>query len=491
MSEPHTRGARSPRAFAARARLLPRAAIAALLLLGVLPHANPARAADDDPAGAPPVLARAVAWRDPATVAARLAEACDAVERATKATYASRPTARISTVEEVAAVLRAEFAPLSDAFGTPDAMDRGARIAAEMLVAKYEPATNRIHVVPDVVERMAGLLHEPVLLSEPALRVVLAHEAVHALDFPRWGWEAMRLRRRAPEAQRAFVACVEGHAQWVARGIAAGWGLTPAFDAFTRSITALPPIADPVMRLLSQTFAAEAGFGYVAGLRFFDVVGAARGLAGVDAVLKDPPTGTRAIEHPEEFLDPGRRAPAPDLEAALEITRPLLPPEWPSRSDRLLEGTLKTGFLSLPDDERAHALDGYEEGRILTAGPADGSAQIAVVALRFRDAAAARAFLAVERRVSESKDAAFKTGYVRVLSSLDREGAGTRDALPGFTAVKALAMGTQEIRVSSQIFQSGRCTFEFGLVNVKDLTRERVDPIADAAAAAVVEAPPR
>ena len=420
----------------------------------------------------------------------RLAEACDAVERATTSRYATRPTARISTVAEVAVVLRGEFASLVDASGPPDAAERGARVAAEMLVAKYEPATNRIHVVPAVVERMADALREPALLSESVMRVVLAHEAVHALDFPLRGWEAMRLRRRSPEAQRAFAACVEGHAQWVARQVAASWGLTPAFDAFTRSITALPPIEDPVLRLLSQTFAAEAGFGYVAGLRFFQAVFDARGLAGVDAVLRDPPTSTRAIEHPEEYLDPSAVRPSPDLEAALTTARPLLPAGWPSHTDRLLEGTLATGFLSLPEAERAHALDGYEEGRILTATPADGSAQVAVVVLRFRDPAAARAFLLVERRVSEAKDAAFTTGYVRVLSSTYRPGAGTGDALPGFTAEKTLAMGEKEIRVSSQIFRSGRCTFEVGLVNVKDLPRERVDPVVDAAAKSVLEPSP-
>ena len=46
--------------------------------------------------------------------------------------------------------------------------------------------------------------------------VVLVHEAVHALDWARWGWVAHRKTLKTGDELQAFSAVAEGHAQLVA-----------------------------------------------------------------------------------------------------------------------------------------------------------------------------------------------------------------------------------------------------------------------------------
>src|SRR5207244_554689 len=114
--------------------------------------------------------------------------------------------------------------------------------------------------------------------------------ATHALDFGRFPLVETMRTRTGLDAGRAVDAVVEGHAQFVAERVAARWKISAAFERFTKSITALPKIEDDDQRRLSEALVTEIAFGYVQGHSFIRAVHAARGLEGVDAVLREPPS---------------------------------------------------------------------------------------------------------------------------------------------------------------------------------------------------------
>src|SRR5437879_5635744 len=128
-------------------------ALAVLVALLAVASSGGARAGDEPKAGA-----EAVAWRDKKVVEARLAEACDAVEKATGTKFDKRPSVLISTGEEVGRIAREEVRPLAKALGGESALEGVAHMAATSLLAEYEARTHVIHVVPDTVESMTKLL---------------------------------------------------------------------------------------------------------------------------------------------------------------------------------------------------------------------------------------------------------------------------------------------------------------------------------------------
>jgi hypothetical protein len=425
----------------------------------------------------------ATAWRDPTVLSKRLAEACDAVEKATGKKFAKRPTVRVSTADEVATVLRGELALSMQAMGASEGLEEVASSLASAMLAKYEPATGVVHVLPAAVESMASYLKEPGLRAEDTLRVVLAHEATHALDFALYAWEAMRDTRATSESQKGLNAVCEGHAQLVAEEVADAWGLAPSFVAFTRAITTAPPVSSPALRQTMAAFVAEVTFAYVQGHAFLKAVRAARGLEGVEQALKDPPTGTRAVEHPALWLDPSSAAKEPDLPGVVEALAPLLAdPVWSTRSDRVLQATLESQRPMIPEAHRAAFLRGYRDGRMLVGDVAGESVKAIVMALAFATPTDAVAHVAIERAVSESKDGMLEDPAMKVVSATYADRAGPGDRFPGFRVAKLIEVQGDRFRVETVLAAIDATVVQVLASNLPSLDRAAQDEAVDRAA---------
>src|SRR5687767_12464694 len=122
------------------------------LPLAIVVVAAPARA--EDPKGP---------WRSKDVLEARLAQACDAVEKACGAKFVNRPMVRISTPDEIEDVVREDVAPLLEAVGYGDQVDAMVGLLSKALAAKYDDRDHTIHVVPDNVDRLAKEVREPSL----------------------------------------------------------------------------------------------------------------------------------------------------------------------------------------------------------------------------------------------------------------------------------------------------------------------------------------
>ena len=450
------------------------------------PVAPPAAPPMGPPAPAAPEGAAAVAtaWRDVAGLEPRLRAAVEAVEAACGAKFPKRPTVRVSTAEGVVDVLvgieaKLGLEPRSD----PDAV----RLIAGGLFAFTDYTTATIHLLPGNVERMARERRTPVLVSGDVLQVVLVHEAVHALDWERWGWIAHRKALTGGDALQAFAAVAEGHAQLVAEDVSLAQGRRAAFTAMTDAIVALPDDLPPAARAMAQAAVAEAAFGYVAGHRFLRAVREARGAAGVDAVLRDPPKDTRVIEDPRRWLGTdvaGSAAPV-DLDVVMRVFEPLVAdPRWRTQRDRARQAALASQASRFPEERRAAFLAGYEDGRIVAAGLARG-AQVLVIVLLFATPEDAEAFVRDDRDLGKiGEDEAMRSG-IAVTASAYLDGAGTDGSLPGYRFAKRLAIRGGETTLVGGDTRAGRCVASVIAINAPWITKEALAATSDRFALAV------
>jgi hypothetical protein len=395
---------------------------------------------------------------------------------------------RIGTKADVKKVLLVELEPVKEAMGLAENLEATLDVLVGALDAKYDLTAHEVLVIPGNVEELTRLFARPAMASEDALRAVLAHECVHAFDFPRHGWLAKRNARTSPDAQKAFGAVVEGHAQLVAKRICAAQGITPAFDEFTRMITAIPAGLSPMQTAIARAVVAEAEFGYVQGAAFLEAVLAARGEAGLLAVLAEPPTDPRHVEHPAEFLAPTAVVaglPLPPFFAAFDAATPGA--EWKRTSQSILEGSLRAQLADLPEVQRRAALAGFLEGRVSAGNRAGGESVAVLLVARFRSPEDALAFVAADVAVMRQRDEKMKTGAVRIESSTYEEGLGSKGAVAGTRARKVVAALGKQVVLFTSIFAVGAYAFEMTFSNVGEVPRASLYVLVDGLARHVTD----
>jgi hypothetical protein len=393
------------------------------------------------PAGAEDAPAAPNRWNDRAFLESVVPLACEAVEQVTGATFPRRPTLAFSDEKALADLLVEEMSGIFERLGAAnDAQVRTtAETLAKALMAKYAPATNLIHLSVENVERLTEFAKEPQARTEGLMRVLLAHECAHALDFQRFpALEEQRQSRETMDGIQAVGAVLEGHAQFVAQRVAEKWGLRTEFETLTRLIAVVPPIEDPVQRQLAALGAAETQFAYVQGQAFFEAVFAARGRAGVEAVLANPPEATAHIEEPSLHLDPASGRPL-DTTAPFAAVRRALGEAWPLRAVPLKRASVEASFALLPPERRAALVAFYRDGEAL-AGAKDG-AQVVFALMRWRGAEGAACYLQEVRALHEIKDVAMKEGPIHIAASQYFDVVG--EGRPGLRVRKVVMAGTE------------------------------------------------
>jgi protocatechuate 3,4-dioxygenase beta subunit len=419
-----------------------------------------ALAADAAPPPAAPAPA-ASAWDDPEVIARRLAEACDAVEKVCEAKFRRRPTCVVSSRAAVRVLLEAELAPVHRRIGTVADLEASLGLLDGALLAKYEAGAHRIHLVDGQAAHLARGLGRPPP-GEDDLRVVLAHEVTHALDFERFGLAAYEDTISTMDALSAYGAVVEGHAQWVAERVAADWGIPEAFARFTSSITEIPDLGDARARQVAETLVAELAFGYVQGHAFMNAVFAARGREGVEAALRTPPTSGRWIEHPDEWLAGARTSGEPDLDAALERVRPLVgDAAWRTQADRVTEVVLRAQESQVAPAERPDFLKGYRDGRMLVAAVAEEDRQVVTLLLWWASEEDALRYARQER--STVADVTHVGPFKVTGSIVDR--AGREGRFPGYRIDRKMEGLGQVVPVQGELAVLGRLVAEVIVVN--------------------------
>jgi hypothetical protein len=422
-------------------------------------------------------------WADEDLVRRRFAEARDLAEKAVGAKFEKAPSVRLAKPTDVEALVREEVVPLLGALGLADQAEAVVVPLSRSMLAKYDPAAHAVLVLPENVRRLAKDLAIPALETEDVLRVVLVHEATHALDFPRHGLVETRRSRDSVDALEAYGAVVEGHAQLVAEEVADSIGLSEAFRAYTRSISAVPKIDDPVQKTMAEAVAARVSFGYVQGHAFLKAVLAEKGREGVEKALREPPTTRRAIENPKAWLA-GALGSGPDPHGALGTVAPLVAdPVWRLEVDDMLRVVLASQLGSVDAARRESVLSAYRGGAVLVADHGKEGDRLIAAVLEFDSAEKARDFATIEREISVSRDAP-STGSAKVLSATYADGAGKDAKRLGFTLAKRVAVGPQELALEGQFLLVDRFLIETIAIGSKvPFSRAAIDEVLERMAA--------
>jgi hypothetical protein len=355
-------------------------------------------------------------WEDHATLRRFLDAACDAVEQACEAPFTQRPSVRISTQQEVDAILSRQLVG-EEGMGETPSENRN-------FIAYYEPKTFTIHVLPAGLQSLSETFGLPQILGEDVLRIVLVHEATHALDFQRFPMQWTLACCGGPDERLAIEAVLEGHAQLVAEQIARRWEVEEAFQALTCLYTGGCPTDEGEEVAFDQ----EAAFTYLQGHAFMRTVFTHGGREAVDAVLLNPPAVSSVIDRPMLWLDPTLRGQEHDLQALLEVFRPLVrASDWSVSKWRVL-GPAGGVLIEGTAPGAPAAMEGYVDNHSLYAGAPDGNRYLNVFIAKCPSETAAARLVEALRDVDQGRDA--EPGWE---PPVREQGAGAGGTLRGFT----------------------------------------------------------
>jgi len=285
--------------------------------------------------------------------------------------------------------------------------------------AKYSWSEKRFLVVLESWNQRARWFDAIELTEDEAIRVVLVHELVHALDDAAYDLTACLLRCATEDGAAGFNAVLEGHAQHVARAVSTERGWSAGFGALAALVGAPPPsgLDEDTSHLLRMENASYAS-AYLDGERFVAALEAHDPELVARAFLDPPDRAT--VLHPEWFIDP----PLPstsryDAEPALDQLAGRFRAEaWSARRVSLTTAHVSSAFALLPQASRRVTAT-LRSARSLSLRPvADPSAKMVVLTiLEFDAPTSARAYLVAASELARIQDERMSTGVIRVLSS--------------------------------------------------------------------------
>jgi hypothetical protein len=401
---------------------------------------------------------------------AAFADARAAVEKTLEARLPEDLTVQVVEPEEIAARVADENLPsLLRQFPDPETARAQAQVLgeafAQIAFAKYAWSTSELLVAPSTWTALAAQLERPALTGDGALRAVMVHELVHALDDAAFDLGASIERLDNPDAIAAFNAVIEGHAQLEARRVCVQAGWTEGFECFTESIGALPPSAEEqgeaellLLRLQIDTVATA----YYEGERFVAAIQAAGGPEAVARAFRDPPRDGETIFHPEWFLDEKLRpAVRYDLESPLDLFAERFASDaWLTSRQSIQPAQLEAALALLPRESIQRIQSTLRGNRTFVAQPrqAPASKLVVLAVMEFDAEESARFYLEAVRQLGLLKDEVMKTGEIRIVESeyadLD---------LPsgqGLLQRKRMQVGPQTVEVASVSAVRGRTVVE-------------------------------
>ncbi len=425
----------------------------------------------------------AAPWTDAKLLEKHLGLACDVVEAICEAKYMERPTVRISKPADLVKALVEDLADLPEALVSKALRRPLAEAMSTAMMAKYDHETNVIHVVAEALDGVNERRKGKNQIGLDGLRILLVHEAAHALDFQRFDFPGQRKKRTTLDQHLALNAVVEGHAQWVAEQAANRWKRKAAFTSVTLAILGAEIEGSDLEKATHATQLAATRFAYGEGHTFFQAVVAARGKDGREEALRNPPTRSQEIERPALWLETGEEQAPVELKPILGAFRPVVGDKvWTVQTQRVIKLMLQGQAVRVPEAHRKDFLAGFEDAQMLVGVVPGEDAQAVAMVLVFDSAANAKLFVSHERLILENAKA---TPTVTFETKVFTDGAGTGERLPGMYLHRIAKTAGTEIHVHQEVFHVGRVACELLVVNLQGATRARMDAVVDHAAAVI------
>ena len=394
--------------------------------------------------------------------------------------FKKAPAIVLSSPKEIAAVLQVElFAqfkslPQYDEAAARRMASRQGSLLAQGLIAKYAVEKHQVMVNKKGIKKASQLLSLPALRNRDVLAAILIHELVHAMDHERTGVFEHLKTAKTTDGLWALNCLIEGHAQFVARGICAKEGWLKPFGVFTKSIGTIPENKgqDEATRLLTRVLIDRIASAYYDGERFIAALHASGGDRLVARAFANPPQTSSVIVKPEWYLNPELRSEAVDFDAILDEFESFSAGKksvqrqgpWPSRkttgvSQRvsIAKSQLAGIFEPLGKQESVDQLI-REMGRARGIVLNDRGAITSAVLYEFESPDASARFLVLADQLQRLKDEKMKSGLIQITSAVyDKiSGKGWRGTL----AAKSLKAGFRNVKIKNAVVACGKYAVE-------------------------------
>jgi len=345
----------------------------------------------------------------PEEAEAMMNELLPLVEQAAGRTFHAPPAYVLADTATVSEALAVDLAPqlqvLGQGLSPEDAADvaqKRADAMAPMLLGKWGFQDQKIFLLPRRVEPVLSLLGLEKEYEQAIVKLVVAHELVHALQDQEVELAERFARTSDTDAAAAFNALIEGHAVFVADQVGRQLGLTPdEIEATNRLLAGDVSLGDPMVDMLGQMAGAVYEQIYLGGAKFSAYHHEQGGTERLWEIFEAPPSSTAMIARPESYATGAEEN--PDLSQALQGLESLLGEgPWTVQHVDVGNVQLASVYGAMEATDREKILDQVVQTQALVASKPDNRNQMGSISLiRLRDAEFAGDYIQILKRFAE------------------------------------------------------------------------------------------
>jgi hypothetical protein len=280
-----------------------------------------------------------------------------------------------------------------------------AALGSQLALGKYSVIKKEFLVIPENIKSVLKLLDVKDSEFQDFVFLVVAHEMVHALDDQYFDLQKNRTTMDGVESISAFAALCEGHAVYVVNKIAERLNIPKAANDL--SVKSAAGITDANDRMQAQILYST----YIKGSEFIDAITKKKGLPGVAEAFVAPPSSTRQIMNPEEYLNPSA-ATKLDCSKLLKNVSAILPTQGMQTESGDM-GTMVLGAMLVSngiseDEANAVAKDCLSGAAVMASRQTIKPKMFVAMTLNFASGESAGTMLAMSRRSDKVEEAQFK-----------------------------------------------------------------------------------
>jgi hypothetical protein len=236
-----------------------------------------------------------------------------------------------------------------------------ARVMAPTMLGKYSFEDRVLLLLPGNYEPLFKVTKTDTKHLQPVLKLIVAHELTHALQFQQVDVAAKLNIVKNSEELSTLHATIEGHAMFVQDEIGKRLGLDASVMEFSRMMSAgCVKIDDPVLDMSNKFWAKLYEQRYMCGKMFIEFHFKKSGNEGLWNILREPPVTTAMIAYPETY-SPKREGAAIDYAKVFDgLEKDFGEKKWTVRNSEVGHMVMQASYTAMPDKDREEILANIE-----------------------------------------------------------------------------------------------------------------------------------
>jgi len=256
--------------------------------------------------------------------------------------------------------------------GLPDedlraAAAQEAKGLAMTILGKYSITEKSVLLLPRNLVPVFNLAKSDINQKEPVLRLVIAHELTHALQFEDEKLLESYGKISQIDALQAFSATIEGHAVLVQDMVGKKLGLDDAVLELSRLFAAgSVKLDDPGLEMLNRILSTQYEQTYLGGRMFMGYHFKKGGMKALWDILASPPAKTSMILRPDTYST--ESVDKPDYSKLLDgMEKEFGDREWAVQNIELGHMSLRAVYAEMEEKVRDEIIGNIEHVRVMTA----------------------------------------------------------------------------------------------------------------------------